>query len=122
MITMRTQLVYGLRFTVRKSVIIVWHDRINRQLDNRSLATGEKPSLTQFCPLWHGPNGLVMNFMIINAFLPIRAIGLTVILSLMAILLRHGEVPCDAVLISRRRSNFANFPYAKFPREPSVTF
>jgi hypothetical protein len=83
---------------------------------------GEKPSLTQFCPLWRGPNGLVVNFLTINSFLPIRVVGRMVILSLMTILLFHGEVPCDVVLIFRRSSNFANFPSAKFPREPSVTF
>jgi hypothetical protein len=83
---------------------------------------GEKPSLTQLCPLWHGPNGLVVNFLIINAFLPIQVVGLMVILFPTAILHRHGEVPCDVVLISRRSSNFANFPSAKFPLELSVTF
>jgi hypothetical protein len=61
---------------------------------------GENPSLTQFFPLWCGPNGLVEKFLIINAFLPILVIGLMVILSSMAIFHRHGEVPCDAVFVS----------------------
>jgi hypothetical protein len=83
---------------------------------------GENPSLTQSCPLWCSPNDLVVNFLIINAFLPIQAIGRMDILSLMTILLHHGEVSCDVVLIFQRSSNFANFPSAKFPWEPSVTF
>jgi hypothetical protein len=76
---------------------------------------GEKPSLTQFYPIWRGPNGLVENFLTINSFLPIWGIGLTVILFPTDILLLRGKVPCDIVLISRRSSNFANFPSVKFP-------
>jgi hypothetical protein len=83
---------------------------------------GEKPSLTQFYPLWHSPNNLVVKFLTINSFLPVRAIGRMVILFPTTILLRHGEVPYDEVLISWRSSNFANFPSVKFPLEPSVTF
>jgi hypothetical protein len=83
---------------------------------------GEKPSLTQLCPLWHGPNGPVEKFLIINSFLPIQFVGLTIILSPMAILLHHGEVPCDAVLISWRSSNCEKFLSTKFPLEPFVTF
>jgi hypothetical protein len=45
-----------------------------------------------------------------------------VIMSLMNILLCHGEVPRVDVLISWRSSNFANFLSVKFPLEPSVTF
>jgi hypothetical protein len=59
--------------------------------------------------------------MTINVFLPLRFVGRMVILSLTVILLCHGEVPCDVVLIFQRSSNFANFPSTKFPREPSVT-
>jgi hypothetical protein len=38
-----------------------------------------------------------------------------------AVLLRLGEVPCVAVLISRRSSNSAICLSANFPLEPSVT-
>jgi hypothetical protein len=80
------------------------------------------PPLTQLCSLRRGPNGLMVSCLTINAFLPIWGISLTVILFPTTILLCYGEVPCDVVLISRRSSNFANFPSAKFPLEPSVTF
>jgi hypothetical protein len=93
---------------------------------------GEKPSLTQLCPLWHGPNGLVANFLTINAFLPVQVIGLMIILfptmSQITVIIvtlsryQNCEVPCDTVLISRRSSNFAKFSSAKFPMEPSITF
>jgi hypothetical protein len=45
-----------------------------------------------------------------------------VILLPRAILIRPGEVACDVVLLSRRSSNFTNFPSAKFPLESFVTF
>jgi hypothetical protein len=83
---------------------------------------GKKPSLTQFCPLRRGPNGLVESCLTINSFLHVQGISRTVILSLITILLHHGEVPCDAIMVFYRSSNFVNFPSAKFPREPSVTF
>jgi hypothetical protein len=83
---------------------------------------GENPSLTQLCPLWRSPNGLVVKFLTINAFLPIRVVGLMVILFPTTIFLRHGKVQCDAVLISQRSSNFVNFSSAKFPLEPCVIF
>jgi hypothetical protein len=83
---------------------------------------GENSSLTQFCPLWHGPNDLVEKFLTINVFLLIQGFILMVRLFPMAILLHHGEVPCDDVLISRQSSNFENFPSAKFTLEPFVSF
>jgi hypothetical protein len=83
---------------------------------------GEKPSLTQFCLLQCGPNGLMVSFLTINSFLPVRGIGLMVILFPTAIFLCHGEVPCDVVLISRKISSFVNFSSAQFPLELFVTF
>jgi hypothetical protein len=83
---------------------------------------GEKPPLTHLCPLWCCLNGLVVSCLTINSFLPIRGVGIMVILFSMAIFLCYGEVPCDAVVISRRSSSFVNFPFAKFPLEPSITF
>jgi hypothetical protein len=121
MITVQNQLFYGLRFTVRKSVLSAWHDGINRYLGNGSLAMGKKPSLTQFCLLWHGPNSLVVRFLTINAFFSIQGVVLTVILFPMAIFLRHGKVPCDVALISWRSSNFSHIHSAKFLLDPSIT-
>jgi hypothetical protein len=83
---------------------------------------GMKPSLTLLCPLWRGPNGQMVIFLSINVFIPIQSIGLTIIMSPMAILLRHGEVPCFGVLISQRSSNFEHFPPVRFPMEPSATY
>jgi hypothetical protein len=121
MITVQNHLVCGLKFSVGKSVLSAWRDGINRQLSNGSLVMGMNPSLTLFCPLWHGPNGLVVRFLSINVFLSIRGASLMVIMSPTVIFLHHGEVPCVVVLISRRSSNFSDFPSAKFPLEPSVT-
>jgi hypothetical protein len=61
-------------------------------------------------------------FFTINVVLTICGVGLMVILFPMAILLHHGEVPCDAFLISQRSSSFENFPSAKYPLDPFVTF
>jgi hypothetical protein len=61
---------------------------------------GMKPSLTLFCLLWRGPNSQMVSCISINVFLPVRSIGLMVIMSPMTIFLRHGEVPCVVVLIS----------------------
>jgi hypothetical protein len=41
---------------------------------------------------------------------------------LTAILLRHGEVAYIVVMISRRSSNYASFPSARYPRESAITF
>jgi hypothetical protein len=83
---------------------------------------GDKPSGIQFCLLRRGPNGLMVRFLTMNVVLTIRGASLMVILCPMNILLLHGEVPCGTILISQRSPNFANFPSAKFPMEPSVTF
>jgi hypothetical protein len=61
-------------------------------------------------------------FLAINVVLTIHGVSLTVILFPMTILLRHGEVPCDVVLISQQSSSFSNFPFAKSHMEPSITF
>jgi hypothetical protein len=106
---------------IGKSVLSAWQwDKY--VLGNGSLEMGMKPLLTLLCPLWRSPNGRMVSCLSINFFLPIQSIGLTVIMSLMAILLRHGEVPCDDVLISWRSSNFANFPSTRFLLDLSVTF
>jgi hypothetical protein len=63
-----------------------------------------------------------VGFLTINVVLNVLGISLMVILFPMDIFIFHGKVPCDVVLISRRSSSFANFPSAKFPLEPSITF
>jgi hypothetical protein len=83
---------------------------------------GNNPSLIQFCPLRHVPNGLMAIFFTIDVVLPVRGVSLMIILFPTAIFLYHGEVPYSVVLLSRRSSSFTNFPSAKFPLEPSVTF
>jgi hypothetical protein len=58
------------------------------------------PSLTLLCPLWHGPNGKMASYLYINIFIPVRSVGIMVIMSRTTILLFHGDVPFVAILIS----------------------
>jgi hypothetical protein len=82
----------------------------------------KRPSLIQFCPLRHGPNGMMVSLLTKNSFLPVRGISIMVILFPMDIFSRHGEVSCGIVMLSQQSSSFANFPSAKFPLESSVIF
>jgi len=71
------------------------------------------------CSLW-ATSRLWSSWSDISTVLPVRGIGLMTILFPMTIFLHHGEVPCEAVLISRRSSSFVNFPSTQFPLELSV--
>jgi hypothetical protein len=108
--------------TIHKSVLGATVDGISRQRCNGSSPTDKRPSLMQFCPLRRSPNGPMASFLVITAVLTVRGVGLTVIMLSTAISLCHGEVPCYAVLISRRSFSFANLPSAKSLLGPSVTF
>jgi hypothetical protein len=74
------------------------------------------------CPLWRGPNGLMVRFLAITVVLIIWGVRLMVIMLSTAILLRRGEVPCCIVLISRQSSSFTNLPSVKSPLEPFANF
>jgi hypothetical protein len=76
---------------------------------------GEKPSLIEFCPLWHGPNSLMERFQTINVILIVQGVGLMVILFPMAIFLCHGKVPCGVVLLSWTKSEFCKFFFCEVP-------
>jgi hypothetical protein len=76
----------------------------------------------QLCPLRHGPNGPMMSFLVIIVVLTIRGIGLILIMLSKAISLYHGEVPCCAIMVSRRSSSFEKIPSVKFPRERPTVF
>jgi hypothetical protein len=108
--------------TIHKSVLGATVDEISRQQCNRSSPMDKMPSSMQFCPLRRGPNGLMARFLVITIVLTIWGVGLMVIMISTTISLHYGEVPCCAVLISRRSSSFANLPSAKSPLEPSVNF
>jgi hypothetical protein len=46
----------------------------------------------KLCPLRHGPNGLMVIFLVITIVLTVRGIALTIIMISMDILLHCGEV------------------------------
>jgi hypothetical protein len=74
------------------------------------------------CLLQRSHNGLKTRFLVLIVVLTIWDVDQNVIMPPMVILLRHGEVPCCVVLISRRSSSFSNLPPARSPLEHSTTF
>jgi hypothetical protein len=57
--------------TIGKSVLGATLDRINIQCHNRLLQWVGMPQSMQFHPLWHGPNGPMVNVLLIIVFLAI---------------------------------------------------